>query len=170
MRRMLGSLAVLGALVGALVQTSARSEAGVSAFWVGRAPANALTASDSSATSVIEGRVLLVRGNCQPTEPGVRGDCTVTPLKRRKVLVFAPPLSAGGFRGKTYVGGRRAARVLLTDSTGRYRTRLPAGVYTIVAEDRLRPYCNFFTRLACAVRLTPSRVLRYDIRIDHSTI
>jgi hypothetical protein len=69
-----------------------------------------------------------------------------------------------------YVGGRRAARVVLTDSSGHYRMRLPAGVYTVVAEDRLRPYCNFFTRLACAVRLTPGRLLHHDMRVDHSIV
>jgi hypothetical protein len=98
------------------------------------------------------------------------GDCTTTPLKRRKVFVYAPPLRTSGFRGTAYVGMRRALRIVRTDTKGRYRIVLPAGAYTVVAEDGSRPYCNLFTRLACAVRLTPGRLLHHDVRIDHSVV
>jgi hypothetical protein len=145
--------------------------AGVSAVsFDAPAPAGVLGAAAGGAMSVVVGRVLLVRGNCQPTEPGMGGDCTATPLKRRKVFVYAPPLRTGGFRGTAYVGMRRAVRVVRTDTNGRYRIVLPAGAYTVVAEEGSRPYCNLFTRFACAVGLKPGRLLHFDIRIDHSVV
>lgn len=171
MRRLLRIFALLAAIavwafaearVGAVVRVSAVS-------FDASAHAGVWGAAAGGAVSVIEGRVLLVRGNCQPTEPGMGGDCTATPLKRWKVFVYAPPLRTSGFRGTGYVGRRRAVRIVRTDAKGRYRIVLPVGAYTVVAEDGSRPYCNLFTRLACAVRLKPGR-LHHDIRIDHSVV
>jgi hypothetical protein len=171
-RRSLRMLALLGvSAVAALAQTLAASASGVSAVsFDALARAVALGTAAGGATSVIEGRVLLVRGNCQPTEPGIRGDCTATPLKRRKVFVYAPPLVARAFHGTAYQGMRRAVRIMRTDTKGRYRIALTAGAYTVVAADGPRPYCNLFTRLACALRLKPGQRLHYDIRIDHSVV
>jgi len=172
LRRLLQIFALLAVIaVWAFAEVRAGAVVGVSAVSFGAAAqAGVLGAAAGGAMSVIEGRVLLVRGNCQPTEPGMGGDCTATPLKRWKVFVYAPPLRASGFRGTGYVGARRAARIVRTDASGRYRIVLPVGAYSVVAADGLRPYCNLFTRLACAVRLTPGRLLRHDIRIDHSVV
>jgi hypothetical protein len=172
LRRLLQIFALLAAIaVWAFVEARGGPVAGVSAVsFDAPARAGVVGAAAGGASSVIEGRVLLVRGNCQPTEPGVGGDCTATPLKRRKVFVYGPPLRTSGFRGTGYAGMRSAVRIVRTDTKGRYRIVLPAGAYTVVAEDGSRPYCNLFTRLACAVRLTPGRLLHHDIRIDHSVV
>jgi hypothetical protein len=162
-----------GLAVAVLAQTSAGSAASLPDVLTQRHDAltrTVMLGAVGGAASVIEGRVLLVKGNCQPTEPGMAGDCTATPLKLRKVFVYSPPLLAGGFRGTAYAGIRRPKLGVRTDTKGRYRIALPAGTYTVVAEDESRPYCNLFTRLACALRLKPSEHLHHDIRIDHSAV
>jgi hypothetical protein len=148
-------------------------------------PGNGISQPDTSAShgaggpgdAVVFGTVKVREGNCMPGPVPEPRDVRPDPCALQGVATTVgayPPVSEG-HRAADPEHPTVGAPLSTTRSAagGMYELTLPAGRYSILADDEGKPYCNSFSTdgegtLACVVEVKSGERVPFDITINHA--
>lgn len=122
------------------------------------------------------GAVGIREGNCLPGPVPERREERPNPCRTRpaatRVAAF-PPVSQTGAGDLAHPAVGTPVAATRSGADGSYELTLPAGRYSVLADDDGRPYCNSFTSegtasLACVVEVQAGRRTQFDVTINHA--
>ncbi len=115
----------------------------------------------------LTGNVSLATGNCMPTIGTSKSSCSIKKLST-KIYIREP--ATGKNMDYSYLKNpTKLIQTVTSSDTGNYQAAVPAGTYSVFADDNGKEYCNLSDGQGnmCRVTVGPG-ITEYNIKIDHA--
>jgi hypothetical protein len=118
--------------------------------------------------SGVYGKVSLMEGNCRSFGSGNKDHCNISDVSR-KIYFYKPPLTPGDLSGGHYKGNIIPVAIAESDKNGNYQINLPAGTYSILAQDEGGQFCDTTPDGGNCNLVVTGDPQYYLVQIDHSS-